>query len=304
MKKVNVEKITTLTGHADSVYTIERTSTPHLFFSAGGDGTVARWDLNESDWGELLVRVPASVYAIRYRPVVNQLWVGQNFEGIHVIDLESKKEIRSIKITTASIFDIQFWQDVALIGTGDGTLIVLDIASFTVKTPIRLSDKSVRCLAINPQTRELAAGYSDHQIRIFSLDNFQLKQTLTGHTNSVFTLAYSPDFRYLLSGSRDAHLKIWEVAGPYHLQHSIAAHMYAINHLAYTHDGKYFATCSLDKSIKIWDAETFRLLKVIDRGRHAGHGTSVNRLFWPEHSYRLVSCSDDRTLSVWDIRFE
>jgi WD40 repeat protein len=178
------------------------------------------------------------------------------------------------------------------------------MVSFTVRKNIRVSDKSVRCLAINPQTRELAVGYSDHQIRIFSLEDFQPKQTLTGHENSVFTLAYSPDYRYLLSGSRDAHLNVWEVSGPYVLLQSIAAHMYAINHLAYTQDGKYFATCSMDKSIKIWDANTFRLLKVIDRARHAGHGTSVNRLFWPEDSYRLVSCSDDRTLSVWNISFE
>src|SRR4028119_1659357 len=133
MKKVNVEKITTLTGHTDSVYTIERTNAPHLFFSASGDGTVARWDLNESDLGELLVRVPASVYAIRYLPAENQLWIGQNFEGLHVIDLESKKEIKSIKITAAYIFDIQFWNECAFIGTGDGTLVVLDIPSFTVR---------------------------------------------------------------------------------------------------------------------------------------------------------------------------
>jgi WD40 repeat protein len=304
MKKVNVEKITTLTGHADSVYTIEQAREPDRFFSAAGDGTVARWDLNENDLGELLVRVPSSVYAIRYLPAENQLWVGQNFEGLHVIDLESKKEIKSIRITTASIFDIQFWNTYAFIGTGDGMLIVLDIPSFTVRKNIRLSDKSVRCLAINPHTRELAVGYSDHQIRIFGLEDFLLKHTLTGHQNSVFTLAYSPDYRYLLSGSRDAHLNVWEVAGPYVLLQSIAAHMYAINHLAYTHDGKYFATCSMDKSIKVWDAETFRLLKVIDRARHAGHGTSVNRLFWPGNSYRLVSCSDDRTLSVWNIGFE
>jgi WD40 repeat protein len=65
----------------------------------------------------------------------------------------------------------------------------------------------------------------------------------------------------------------------------------------------YFATCSMDKTVKIWDAKTFRLLKVIDRARHAGHGTSVNKLFWPARVNSLVSCSDDRTISVWDLNF-
>lgn len=57
----------------------------------------------------------------------------------------------------------------------------------------------------------------------------------------------------------------------------------------------------MDKSIKIWEAATFRLLKVIDRARHAGHGTSVNKLLWLEYHDRLISASDDRTVSIWAV---
>jgi WD40 repeat protein len=58
----------------------------------------------------------------------------------------------------------------------------------------------------------------------------------------------------------------------------------------------------MDKSIKIWDATTFRLLKVIDRARHAGHGTSINKLLWTNFNNQLVSASDDKRISVWDIK--
>ncbi|MEL7147920.1 MAG: WD40 repeat domain-containing protein, partial [Bacteroidota bacterium] len=103
---------------------------------------------------------------------------------------------------------------------------------------------------------------------------------------------------------RDAHLKIWEVAKTYDLAEDIVAHMYAINNVHFSPNGKHFVTCSMDKSIKVWDAATFRLLKVIDKARHAGHGTSVNKLYWSPFSNQLVSCSDDRTISIWDIKFE
>jgi WD40 repeat protein len=59
----------------------------------------------------------------------------------------------------------------------------------------------------------------------------------------------------------------------------------------------------MDKSIKVWDAEEYKLLKVIDKSRHAGHGTSVNKLLWTPFNDQLISASDDRTLSVWQIIF-
>ena len=48
-------------------------------------------------------------------------------------------------------------------------------------------------------------------------------------------------------------------------------------------------------------AATMTLLRVLDRARAAGHGTSVNRLVWPGAENRLVSCSDDRSLAVWQV---
>jgi WD40 repeat protein len=59
----------------------------------------------------------------------------------------------------------------------------------------------------------------------------------------------------------------------------------------------------MDKSIKVWDAQAFRLLKVIDKARHAGHGTSVNKLLWTNFDDQLLSASDDRSISVWQIIF-
>jgi WD40 repeat protein len=58
----------------------------------------------------------------------------------------------------------------------------------------------------------------------------------------------------------------------------------------------------MDKSIKVWDLEELKLLKVIDKARHAGHGTSVNKLLW--NTNMLLSASDDRSISAWDMEFK
>ena len=125
-----------------------------------------------------------------------------------------------------------------------------------------MTQNAARCLAINPEKKEFAVGYSDNHIRIFDLTTFELKQEFEAHKNSVFALQYDPNYQHLFSGSRDAHLKIWDASANYAAVESIVAHMYTINHIAFRPDGKYFATCSKDKSVKVWDAEKFKLLKI------------------------------------------
>jgi WD40 repeat protein len=303
-KKVKVEKLASFTGHRDCVYTLEQGPLPYTVFSAAGDGMVVSWNLESPDQGELIARIGASVYALHYLPEQHQLWIGQNFDGVHVIDLHEKKEIKSLKITNAAIFDIKSWKGQLFVATGDGALIVMDAETCTVQHQIKASAKSARCIDIDPQKQELAVGYSDNTIRVFNLPTLHLIQVIEAHTNSVFAVKYSPDYRYLLSGSRDAHLKIWDAADNYSLFQPVVAHMYAINHIAYSPDGAHFLTCSMDKSIKVWDAVSFKLLKVIDRARYAGHGTSINKLLWTHYHNQVVSCSDDRSLSVWKLHFE
>jgi WD40 repeat protein len=140
--------------------------------------------------------------------------------------------------------------------------------------------------------------------RILDLDSLATKYTLGESTNSVFSVAYSPDGGRLLTAGRDAQIRTWDVTAGYALAGTVPAHMYTINHLAFSPGGRYLASCSLDKSIKLWDAATLTLLRVLDRNRAAGHGTSVNRLVWPGAENRLVSCSDDRSLAVWQVSLE
>jgi WD40 repeat protein len=298
---MNIRKVDTFSGHRDSIYTIISDHTDHGFYSAGGDGFVIQWDLGKPDLGNLVARAGASVYALALNPKDKTLWIGQNYEGIQVLDTVQNKIEKTSKITAAAIFDIKIVEDTALVAAGDGVIIVVDIPTFSVRKHIKVSTKSVRTIAINSLTHEFATGDSDCNVHIFDLDGFVLKKTIQSHSNSVFSVKYSPDGQYLFTTGRDAHLKIWDVNDAYGTVADIPAHMYAVNDIAFSPDRTLFATCSMDKSIKVWDAATFKLKKIIDRARHAGHGTSVNKLLWTTFENQLISCSDDRMISVWEL---
>lgn len=304
MSKIQVNKLHTLTGHNDCIYALTEGSDPRFFYTGAGDGMVVEWDLDAPKDGKLIAKLPHSIYALTVDRERNLLIIGHNFEGIHVIDLYENKEIWNLKLTDQAIFDIKVFAGEILVGTGDGVLVVVDIAERSIKKHIKLSSKSIRVMSIAPDKRQLAIGLSDHSIKILNLsDNFLPLANLTGHTNSVFALNFSPDEKMLVSAGRDAHMKFWESEN-YTLTENIVAHMYAINFLSFKDDGKYLVSCSMDKSIKVWDAENYKLMKVIDKARNAGHGTSINKVLWSTYSGQVISISDDRTISIWQIEEE
>ena len=298
-----VTRIATLAGHRDAVYAL--TGGPgSAIYSGSADGMVVGWDAADPGRdGELLARVENSVYALRHLPELEMLALGHNFQGIQVLDLTGKQLAHATALPPVAIFEIVYSasRQRLYVALGDGTLAVLSVPDFRLVKLLRLADKSLRCLALHEGRGELAVGSSDTLTRVLDLDSLEVKYTLGESTNSVFSVAYSPDGARLLTAGRDAQIRTWEVAAGYALAETVPAHMYTIHHLAFSPDGRYLASCSLDKSIKLWDAATLTLLRVLDRARAAGHGTSVNRLVWPGAENRLVSCSDDRSLAVWQL---
>ena len=295
--KFEISKIASFRGHKDSVYDIADGVSEGRFLSASGDGYVVEWENPEV--GIPLVKVENPIYAIEHLKDQNLLWVGENSQGLHLIDTVNKKEETFIKLGKVSVFNIKTFKNRTFAADSLGYIHVIDLESKKFVHHIKGSEKSARTLAINERTRELAVGFSDHKIRIYDLDTYEKKHEINAHLNSVFTLVYHDHF--LISSGRDAHIKLWDTSLGYLAATTIPAHNYAVNHLTLLKNGTLLASCSMDKAIKIWNLEDMQLLKVIDKGKFASHGTSVNKLWWNPENERLLSASDDRTISEWKL---
>lgn len=299
MSAIEVKRVNHLKGHRDAVFALDYHNESNFIFSAGADGMAVLWDISQENLGKIIAKVSSSVYALRYIKEDDHLILGQNFDGIHLLELESKKEVDSVHLTKSYIFDIQYTKDYILVAEGQGRVLLLDKGTLKILHVWDDTDKSARSISLMDNFAVI--GFSDNFIRVYDLKSRKKINEWQAHDNSVFKVVFTSKGN-IISTSRDARIKFWDFDGK--LDQEIIAHMYAINDFVFSPDGNYFATCSMDKSIKLWDFAKRKLLKVIDKGRHAGHGTSVNKLLWTSFNNNIVSCSDDQTISVWDVKMD
>lgn len=301
---INVQKLYTLDGHQDCVYGLAGGGRDGTFYSSSGDGMLVQWNLHNPENGRLLAKMKNSVYAIHLIENKKILVAGQNFDGIHLFDIEHNQEVASLKISQTQIFDIKTYENRTFVASADGSLYIVETDRMALIKRIKLADKSVRAIAINDVGGEIAVALSDNTIRILDLDSYRQKYLIQAHKLSVFSIVYHPLGTKLYSASRDAHIKSWDILSGYKLITSVPAHMYAVNSLDISPDQRYLVSGSMDKSIKVWDAGSLDLLKVIDQARFAGHATSVNKVRWSSFNNQILACSDDKNISVWDLRFK
>ncbi|MBL7810016.1 MAG: hypothetical protein JNN28_19495 [Saprospiraceae bacterium] len=296
---MHVHKIHTCTGHNAALYALAPGTGQRHFLTAGGDGWIVAWNLDNPENGRVVAQVPAQIFAL-CKLDDGRLVAGNMNGGIHWIDLEHPDQTRNLQHHRKGVFALKQIGPFVYSCGGDGFLTRWLAEKALSLESIQLSHQSLRCLAYDATRGWLAIGGSDYAIYVLNERTMALQRVLKmAHTSSVFSLAFSPDGRYLWSGGRDAMLRIWDIESDFAPVSAQPAHLYTINDMAFSPDGQWLITASRDRTIKCWDAHSFALLKVIDTLRNGSHPRSVNRLMWQDGW--LISAGDDRQAMIWEI---
>lgn len=293
-KKVSVNNLATLSGHKDSVYALTGDDKGNIY-SSGGDGMVVVWDLSKPKDGKLLAKVESSVYALHV-DTEGLLLIGNNYNGLNVIDLDTSKELFSVELQNCgAIYSIVSDANVIYCACQKGVLFTIDKKSKAVSR-FQLSTASLRCIQIVEEGFLLSDSTGT---LLYLNEKLEMVSTIKDSEKSIFS--FFQNKKQLITVSRDAHIRFYKEG---EIENDLVGHIYAINDVSINPQQNYFATASQDKTIKIWDLEDQKLLKVLDESRFNGHQNSVNKLFWSSYSNLLVSCSDDRTVKVWDLKID
>ena len=292
--KLQAKHLKSFTGHQSAVYAL-CSDGDGGFFSAGGDGMLVRWNLEELD-GVLVARIPDNVYCLAFDDLRHTLLAGTRKGELFVITdiLSATPIVKRFEAHVKGLYKLMVTDDGYVSSGGDGHILFWDM-QFQVVGKINNSLESTRALCYDHE-HNLWAGSSDKAIRIYNRD-LQLQSIQYQHTSSIFSICALPSGR-MISGGRDATLRVWENTQNH--EGSIAAHLLHIHAIELQPSANWVATASMDKTVKIWDAGTLDLLKVLDKDKLPFHKASVNTLLWLDES-KILSAGDDRCVFLTEI---
>jgi len=285
-------------GHAGAVYSLHSDSTEGLFYTGSADRMVGSWNVSDMQPGNFSVNVGSPVFSIL--KIEDRLYVGQGEGGLHVIDMEAKREIRHLKYHKRPVFQILRHAQRGQLYTlgGDGLLSIIDAEDYSLLWSLPLSEDKLRTALLSSDGKHLLIGGSDGWIRVLETEYFNILSEIKAHEGGVYDLKGLPDGR-LISGGRDGHLRYWRYSEASLEQVSaVPAHNFAIYSIDINPRGDLFASGSRDKTVKIWDTEIGKKPLRIERVGPVGHTHSVNVVKWLSDDV-LVSAGDDRDLHFW-----
>lgn len=285
---IQVVKLREFTGHTQAVYTLCLLKEENHFLSAGADGMIVKWHINENE-GLLIAKDDAAVYSLF---AGDEFIISGNSKGKLTL-IEKNGKLHSLKISDKPVFCIYETGNGIAVLSGDGYLSLLNTEKLSTEK-IKISDKSLRCMI--SAGNKFAVGSSDGYIYMLD-ENFAFTGNIKSHTDTVFSVLYSDNHKMLISGGKDAQVHFHGSDGN---STPVAAHNLHVNTLALTADGSRLLSGSMDKSIRIWDISSQGLLKVINAEKTNAHKSSVNKILWFGKN-NFISCSDDRSIMCFEI---
>lgn len=286
-------------GHEGAIYALEPSFNPEFIYSGGFDNVIAEWPLNENQPAKGLIKLPSKAFSIK-KIKDNLLAIGTGNGSVHVVDVNTKNEIKWFQTHSDMVFDIQinpFNNDILSVG-GDGVLSIYQ-SDLSVKNSIKLSDKKLRAIAF--ANLDVLIGCEDGSIKVLNAVDYSLKNEIITHEEGfgVNALLVDEQGQYLWSGSRDGHINVHDIKNEYELIHRIPAHYFAIYKLVFNPEMDVVMSVSRDKTMKFWQANDLKFIQKIEP-KNGGHKASINAALWLD-SNQIITTGDDRTIKVWKV---
>ncbi|MFN6037154.1 MAG: hypothetical protein ACK452_01705, partial [Bacteroidota bacterium] len=250
---IKVNKKGSIVGHTAAIYSLCEGIGDDTVISGAGDKYVVEWNFLNGKQEKFVAHLSSPVFALYHHKTAKQLWIGTANGQVHVIDINSKKEIHAFKAHQSHVFYLEFNSGTGLIYSsgGDGCVCVFDPQNLKLLEIKKFSTSKIRSFAFNEDKIFLAEG---NGLSILAKAE-TLEEILRFQSHNLATNChlFNPKKNCLMTAGRDAYINGWTLSGNPEKIISIPAHNFAIYKMISLNKFSLFATASRDKNIKIWD---------------------------------------------------
>ncbi|XOV95027.1 MAG: WD40 repeat domain-containing protein [Bacteroidota bacterium] len=283
-------------GHSESVVSIQFGNEPNIFYSAGSDGKVLKWDLNN------LENVPSVIYEGPY--LIRSLDISHDGKWVLVVTKDKGVVLIALEDLQSEsggiAYDPEPVQSAVFFPNELKYLTVneqgeIKIKGYAVDLPeVGKVNSRVNVLAIKSDDNDIYAGLENGQLLVFG--DPEVNEIHGKSPFAINALAISPDRKLLIIGRELGDAIIWDIEKK-EVVRTISGHQSAVTDVDFHPTEAKVLTASRDGTVKIWDTfNSKKLPQVLD-----DHFSWVLTASFDPSGNEVISGSADNYIRVWPI---
>lgn len=250
-------------GRLERVFSVEDRAITGLHLDAPGQtlllategGTLQRYSLAADPQVQSMYRYPLTINAMGFAPGGGHFAAASITRRVRIFRPSDWRSLRSNYTHSQSVGGVAIRPDnqhIATVGE-DKRLHTAKLSDGkTVNNIANAHTGAARAVSYSPDSKLIASGSADKEIKIWPADKATALRTLSGHTDAITSLAFYKDSQHLVSGSADKTLKLWDATTGQFL-HTMTGHTEAVVDVDFSSDGKWLASVSSDLTLRLWD---------------------------------------------------
>ena len=266
-----------------------------LVASAGGNGTIKLWDL-QNDTVTTLRGHTDTVNAVAFSPNGELLATGGDDWTFRLWNVSRGQNIATLEHnvdrTRWQVKDIAFSPDGQRLATAGRHVKLWEVTNQTEIATLQ-HNGYVWALAFSPNGQLLAAGDGEGTVKIWDVQQRQAIARLAGDTTAVYSVTFSPDGRTLASAGYQGEVKLWAVAD-WQLLGTLQNRGTAYT-VVFSPDAKALASTG-HETVSLWSVESGESIASL-----TGHTGWVRAVAFSPDGRFLASGGDDRIVRVQNI---
>jgi WD40 repeat protein/energy-coupling factor transporter ATP-binding protein EcfA2 len=303
VKQLYHDQHNSLKGHTDAVRSVVFSSTGKEMYTAGSDGKILKWIVQDGQFTS--IKFHQNNFVNRIIKISNDdKWLALAGEEpyIQLFDLTNPNaKPRKLYGHKGKIWSIAFSNDnQSLVSSGeDSSIFVRNVENDKYYLVAKATSK-VRTISVSPDGKSVAGGDDKGQVILWDMN--RAKDPINLHIKNmkkIHAVAYSNNGKMLAIGDELGSIKIWDLEKSVPIANP-TGHRARINDLKFDPKDEVLASASFDGSVRLWDINHLNEQPIVLRD----HNSWVWSLAFTPSGDKVITGCVDNLIRIYPTRID